>query len=104
MIRRPPRSTLFPYTTLFRSDVEIDIAQYRPLRTIAEGHVLVADVSAQSRDRDRIGRVDDIRLGVQQLRVASEPGDPFGVGLQDRVDLFHRAEEDADEEEEADEA
>src|SRR2546425_3156587 len=24
MIRRPPRSTLFPYTTLFRSDVEID--------------------------------------------------------------------------------
>src|SRR2546425_8386231 len=22
MIRRPPRSTLFPYTTLFRSDVE----------------------------------------------------------------------------------
>src|SRR5438045_5349757 len=27
MIRRPPRSTLFPYTTLFRSDSEIaDIA------------------------------------------------------------------------------
>src|SRR5215510_9911904 len=24
MIRRPPRSTLFPYTTLFRSLVEID--------------------------------------------------------------------------------
>src|SRR2546430_6836316 len=24
MIRRPPRSTLFPYTTLFRSDVRID--------------------------------------------------------------------------------
>src|SRR2546430_13369406 len=23
MIRRPPRSTLFPYTTLFRSDVEL---------------------------------------------------------------------------------
>src|SRR3712207_7733548 len=23
MIRRPPRSTLFPYTTLFRSDVEV---------------------------------------------------------------------------------
>src|SRR3712207_7054205 len=26
MIRRPPRSTLFPYTTLFRSDGERDIA------------------------------------------------------------------------------
>src|SRR2546422_8578198 len=26
MIRRPPRSTLFPYTTLFRSPVELDRA------------------------------------------------------------------------------
>src|SRR2546429_4776750 len=31
MIRRPPRSTLFPYTTLFRSD-QVDIA---PLPLIA---------------------------------------------------------------------
>src|SRR3712207_9574071 len=31
MIRRPPRSTLFPYTTLFRSDAETDagLALYR---------------------------------------------------------------------------
>src|SRR3989442_11679153 len=27
MIRRPPRSTLFPYTTLFRSDL-VDIGQW----------------------------------------------------------------------------
>src|SRR5260370_5674231 len=27
MIRRPPRSTLFPYTTLFRSDVEGGVRQ-----------------------------------------------------------------------------
>src|SRR3712207_3546592 len=26
MIRRPPRSTLFPYTTLFRSDHLVDLA------------------------------------------------------------------------------
>src|SRR2546430_9415075 len=26
MIRRPPRSTLFPYTTLFRSHVHVDVA------------------------------------------------------------------------------
>src|SRR3712207_8187546 len=25
MIRRPPRSTLFPYTTLFRSDARVDV-------------------------------------------------------------------------------
>src|SRR5260221_6520331 len=28
MIRRPPRSTLFPYTTLFRSDVDRDTDPY----------------------------------------------------------------------------
>src|SRR2546427_3703394 len=27
MIRRPPRSTLFPYTTLFRSVLRLDIAR-----------------------------------------------------------------------------
>src|SRR3712207_8649315 len=27
MIRRPPRSTLFPYTTLFRSDNAIEVTQ-----------------------------------------------------------------------------
>src|SRR3712207_8461532 len=26
MLRRPPRSTLFPYTTLFRSDVRPDVS------------------------------------------------------------------------------
>src|SRR2546422_4003436 len=25
MIRRPPRSTLFPYTTLFRSHIQVDL-------------------------------------------------------------------------------
>src|SRR5437763_2118672 len=32
MIRRPPRSTLFPYTTLFRSGIECDDAVHGPLR------------------------------------------------------------------------
>src|SRR3712207_8543304 len=31
MIRRPPRSTLFPYTTLFRSCSRAQIAQYAQL-------------------------------------------------------------------------
>src|SRR5258708_23328192 len=30
MIRRPPRSTLFPYTTLFRSDRFFSSKQYNP--------------------------------------------------------------------------
>src|SRR3712207_7652025 len=44
MIRRPPRSTLFPYTTLFRSQAEerrVDIAQ-QPVaeRDVARDHRL----------------------------------------------------------------
>src|SRR5437588_7617321 len=34
MIRRPPRSTLFPYTTLFRSDFDEDLR----LREVIVGH------------------------------------------------------------------
>src|SRR3712207_7435924 len=32
MIRRPPRSTLFPYTTLFRSSAEVHFSPSRPHR------------------------------------------------------------------------
>src|SRR3712207_8900725 len=36
MIRRPPRSTLFPYTTLFRSDGDVHREQNRSRRV--DGH------------------------------------------------------------------
>src|SRR3712207_8648635 len=36
MIRRPPRSTLFPYTTLFRSRADADLPRLRLLR-LGEG-------------------------------------------------------------------
>src|SRR3712207_8915648 len=35
MIRRPPRSTLFPYTTLFRSLDLADVDEHRPLHVAA---------------------------------------------------------------------
>src|SRR5256885_13721186 len=39
MIRRPPRSTLFPYTTLFRSDLRLDdIKQFRQVGSRTPGH------------------------------------------------------------------
>src|SRR2546430_6153368 len=44
MIRRPPRSTLFPYTTLFRSRASLERreARYTRLHAIVQGslHVL----------------------------------------------------------------
>src|SRR3712207_9177724 len=48
MIRRPPRSTLFPYTTLFRSDVA--------LRAIAESD----DGPSLSRHLERHGTLEQV--------------------------------------------
>src|SRR2546427_5188242 len=43
MIRRPPRSTLFPYTTLFRSSIAIVVA------TQCEGLLLIFEKLFESR-------------------------------------------------------
>src|SRR2546422_8594545 len=37
MIRRPPRSTLFPYTTLFRSDHDLVAAPSHPACRLEDG-------------------------------------------------------------------
>src|SRR5690348_17455251 len=44
MIRRPPRSTLFPYTTLFRSEVLDWLADLRKVIDEFPGRVLLAEV------------------------------------------------------------
>src|SRR5690242_20809663 len=41
MIQRPPRSTLFPYTTLFRSVARRRGADYRPSRNYVIGGVAI---------------------------------------------------------------
>src|SRR3712207_9497114 len=46
MIRRPPRSTLFPYTTLFRSDIIMSEDQEWALRVLLAGHALVYEPRA----------------------------------------------------------
>src|SRR3712207_7870842 len=55
MIRRPPRSTLFPYTTLFRSHRAVDL-----------------DVSADRHRRAAVPPVD----GRRPLQHAHRPGHP----------------------------
>src|SRR5947208_11738840 len=40
-MRRPPRSTLFPYTTLFRSEVDDGVGPELLLQPPVEGHVVV---------------------------------------------------------------
>src|SRR3712207_8635195 len=39
MIRRPPRSTLFPYTTLFRSEGMIEVRTFIDVRSAAADYV-----------------------------------------------------------------
>src|SRR2546421_1827042 len=47
MIRRPPRSTLFPYTTLFRSHVPEHTELYWVLNTVTP----LGELERQSQDR-----------------------------------------------------
>src|SRR5258708_36759459 len=54
MIRRPPRSTLFPYTTLFRSLGMLERAAETHLHLVAEDHL--EDVLGVARPHDQIGR------------------------------------------------
>src|SRR5260370_22828562 len=59
MIRRPPRSTLFPYTTLFRSRARADDGARRQLsdRPMIEVHPGIARVSAlEERGQDELRR------------------------------------------------
>src|SRR2546429_8896564 len=89
MIRRPPRSTLFPYTTLFRSDVELRRRRLRgsagryfadvvvnvpPGQAVVEGH-RAADLVEEAIERVLPG--SDVVVYVEPQR--------RGLDLRDRV-------------------
>src|SRR5688572_33081698 len=61
MIRRPPRSTLFPYTTLFRSRIEIENRGNVRREAVPVGREVV-------RARARAGGREDRRRGEWRLR------------------------------------
>src|SRR3712207_8656484 len=97
MIRRPPRSTLFPYTTLFRSagGQEVELA-----RLVVEQQRLLARVG----DVEGLDAVDAVALealeGLDRLVVGLEVPERVGpdrdaAGVVDRLDRLgdggHRA-------------
>src|SRR5207302_9427641 len=51
MLRRPPRSTLFPYTTLFRSNLTIPLQQLNGLETL-----VIIMVAKECRSEERFSR------------------------------------------------
>src|SRR5258707_7794766 len=69
MIRRPPRSTLFPYTTLFRSCV----AQADAVRD--ELQLRQAQVRRQQLEDQARLEVADAQVSMQQARAAYEAAD-----------------------------
>src|SRR2546428_7208500 len=71
MIRRPPRSTLFPYTTLFRSlDLSLILADPSPARPDAARRRAV-----ERNDRPGVASLDDQILA--ELQSCLEDGRPF---------------------------
>src|SRR2546428_12009254 len=73
MIRRPPRSTLFPYTTLFRSVLSIrgrifpSTAQNVTLEAVMEDGSVVAGETRITRSSKRIHRVRLVPRRVRPL-------------------------------------
>src|SRR5687768_17819217 len=72
MIRRPPRSTLFPYTTLFRS--------------LCRQHL--APAVAVAGELDRLDRAPSVILVVLHHRPLADPREQLGRNLE-----LHRSEE-----------
>src|SRR3712207_8695957 len=69
MIRRPPRSTLFPYTTLFRSAGVFLSSQTNRLEVALNADTAFPGVVVQA--EARTARVD---VGVESLDTDVEPG------------------------------
>src|SRR2546426_12461379 len=66
MIRRPPRSTLFPYTTLFRSvEIESDTALGRTTGRVVQHAVARVDLQLTRIAQHGDGH-DDLLFGVAQ--------------------------------------
>src|SRR3712207_9575598 len=101
MIRRPPRSTLFPYTTLFRSDLP-DLERAHPAQVDANRPGALGEAALDPRQLDAIdaaqddgtlGRVEPHVLANERTRVAldlSERSEEHTSELQSRQYLVCR--------------
>src|SRR3712207_7097998 len=82
MIRRPPRSTLFPYTTLFRSEV--------PGVAVEELHPVAHPVARRIPGRDLVG----LRIALDSDRVRRpelqrRDGEDAEIGRAHRLNSSH---------------
>src|SRR2546430_4496959 len=59
MIRRPPRSTLFPYTTLFRSHQSVQLTRSGGVVLVLRDHVALKGDGRKGPIRPKVASVDD---------------------------------------------
>src|SRR3712207_9367418 len=80
MIRRPPRSTLFPYTTLFRSEVDLTYTEFELVVTLASSPGRVFSRSALLRrvwgDEFRDERTVDVHIRHLREKIERDPRKP----------------------------
>src|SRR5258708_36374089 len=93
MIRRPPRSTLFPYTTLFRSHrtaAQPDAGRERRLIEIAQRHVLGDAHAWHARVPERLlGQTE----GAMQPNFSARRGIEFAVDMDSTRDRLALADQ-----------
>src|SRR5256885_11885873 len=96
MIRRPPRSTLFPYTTLFRSvypslyegfGIPVLEAMQAGCPVIAVNRSSIPEVSGDAALLLETGRPDELRDAIQQVLVTATRSDMVSKGSE-RATLF----------------
>src|SRR2546430_8952258 len=75
MIRRPPRSTLFPYTTLFRSQLGLEDRLAQPLHRVEPAAFVLQEQRDQQLLHHRVGQrgarvIGLLRRGLDAVAVA----------------------------------
>src|SRR3712207_7732043 len=88
MIRRPPRSTLFPYTTLFRSELNITVARLSAWRDRA-----LVGAEAAMKERERDGRDEELlrlKAKLGEITMANELLEQKIAALEGRRPLGRR--------------
>src|SRR3712207_7208160 len=82
MIRRPPRSTLFPYTTLFRS------AAHRPEQALDDELAAAGALQGEVRLRARDERAEQLPTPVARSRLHAQER-PIGDRKSTRLNSSH---------------
>ena len=102
MIRPPPRSTLFPYTTLFRSLKQLQLNNFelyqrgqtigvRDLKTNRNYRIKTLGINQEYQElKDKITQIEKRELELNKLREAKERSEEHTSELQSHSDLVCR--------------